>query len=117
MGLYKRGACLGPPTAFLYSGPAINVLAIILPARVLGWEIGVARALGAVLFSAVIGVQMAAIFRGEETERQKGFGSNEGDQAAIGVTRPISIASNCTMPVERVNADVEISYRVDRTYL
>ncbi|HHV63086.1 MAG TPA: permease [Firmicutes bacterium] len=73
MGIYKRGAGLGPATAFLYSGPAINVLAIILTARVLGWRIGLARAIGAVLFSIVIGLLMAFIFRGEETERQRGF--------------------------------------------
>ncbi|MGE5542251.1 MAG: permease, partial [Bacillota bacterium] len=73
MGIYKRGAGLGPACAFLYSGPAINVLAIILTARILGWQIGVARAVGAVLFSVVIGVLMAVIFRGEESERQKGF--------------------------------------------
>jgi len=73
MGIYKRGAGLGPATAFLYSGPAINVLAIILTARVLGWQIGLARAIGAVLFSVVIGILMALVFRGEETERQKGF--------------------------------------------
>ncbi|MGE5483402.1 MAG: permease [Ignavibacteriales bacterium] len=76
MGIYKRGAGLGPATAFLYSGPAINVLAIILTARVLGWQIGLARAVGAVLFSIVIGLLMAVIFRGEEAERQKGFESN-----------------------------------------
>jgi uncharacterized membrane protein YraQ (UPF0718 family) len=75
MGIYKRGAGLGPATAFLYSGPAINVLAIILTARVLGWQMGLARAVGAVLFSVVIGLLMAAIFRNEETERQKGFES------------------------------------------
>ena len=73
MGIYRRGAGLGPASAFLYSGPAINVLAIIMTARVLGWQIGVARAVGAVLFSIVIGLLMAAIFRGEEIERQKGF--------------------------------------------
>ena len=49
-GIYKRGAGIGPATAFLYSGPAINVLAIILTARVLGWQLGLARALGAVIF-------------------------------------------------------------------
>ncbi|MCR4427248.1 MAG: permease [Firmicutes bacterium] len=75
MGIYKKGAGLGPATAFLYSGPAINVLAIILTARVLGWQIGVARAVGAVVFSIVIGLIMAAIFRDEESERQKGFAS------------------------------------------
>ncbi|HEX4955095.1 MAG TPA: permease [Thermoanaerobaculia bacterium] len=68
-GIYKRGAGLGPATAFLYSGPAINALAIILTARVLGFEIGVARAVGAVAFSVVIGLAMAWIFRGEEQER------------------------------------------------
>jgi len=73
MGIYKRGAGLGPATAFLYSGPAINVLAIIMTARVLGWKIGLARAVGAVLFSVVIGLIMARVFREEESERQKGF--------------------------------------------
>ncbi|HHY46989.1 MAG TPA: permease [Firmicutes bacterium] len=73
MGIYKRGAGLGPATAFLYSGPAINVLAIILTARVLRWQIGLARAVGAVLFSIVVGLLMAFIFREEETERQRGF--------------------------------------------
>ena len=65
-GIYKRGAGLGPATAFLYSGPAINVLAIILTARVLGMKIGIARAVGAIVFSVVIGLIMAFIFRKEE---------------------------------------------------
>jgi hypothetical protein len=65
-GIWKRGAGLGPATAFLYSGPAINVLAIILTARILGMEIGVARAVGAVVFSVVIGLLMYLIFRKEE---------------------------------------------------
>jgi len=73
MGIYKRGAGLGPAIAFLYSGPAINVLAIILSARVLGWQIGLARALGAVLFSVVIGLIMAFLFRREEKERVDGL--------------------------------------------
>jgi uncharacterized membrane protein YraQ (UPF0718 family) len=68
-GIYKRGAGLGPASAFLYSGPAINALAIILTARVLGFEIGVARAVGAVLFSVLIGILMAWIHRDEERER------------------------------------------------
>ena len=72
-GIYKRGAGLGPATAFLYSGPAINVLAIILTARVLGFELGLARAVGAIVFSVVIGLLMAVIFRSEETERMQGF--------------------------------------------
>jgi len=62
-GIYKRGAGLGPAIAFLYSGPAINILAIILTARVLGFELGVARAVGAVAFSVIIGGLMAVIFR------------------------------------------------------
>ncbi len=65
-GIYRMGAGLGPASAFLYSGPAINVLAIILTARVLGLQLGVARAVGAVLFSVVIGITMHFIFRNEE---------------------------------------------------
>lgn len=72
-GIYKRGAGLGPATAFLYSGPAINVLAIILTARVLGFELGLARAVGAIVFSIVIGLLMALMFRSEESERMQGF--------------------------------------------
>ncbi len=68
-GIYTRGAGLGPACAFLYSGPAINVLAIILTARVLGWQMGLARAVGAVVFAIVIGLLMALIFRKEEVER------------------------------------------------
>ena len=65
-GIYMRGAGLGPAIAFLYSGPAINVLAIVLTARVLGWQLGVARAVGAVMFSIVIGLLMHLIFLKEE---------------------------------------------------
>ena len=68
-GIHKRGAGLGPASAFLYSGPAINVLAIILTARVLGVELGVARAVGAIAFAIVIGLLMHLIFRREERER------------------------------------------------
>ncbi len=67
--IYKRGAGLGPAIAFLYSGPAINVLAIILTARVLGLQLGVARAVGAVVFAVVIGLIMAWLFREEDRER------------------------------------------------
>ncbi len=70
-GIYKRGAGLGPASAFLYSGPAINVLAIILTARVLGLELGVARAVGAVGFSIIIGLAMHFIFLKEEKNRPK----------------------------------------------
>jgi uncharacterized membrane protein YraQ (UPF0718 family) len=68
-GIWKRGAGLGPATAFLYSGPAINVLAIILTARVLGTELGVARGAFAIVFSVVIGLSMAALFAKEESAR------------------------------------------------
>lgn len=68
-GIWKRGAGLGPACAFLYSGPAINVLAIILTARILGLEIGIARAVGAISFSVIIGLLMHLFFRKEETEK------------------------------------------------
>jgi len=65
-GIYRMGAGIGPATAFLYSGPAINVLAIVMTAKVLGAQLGAARAVGAVMFSVVIGLAMAFLFRGEE---------------------------------------------------
>ncbi len=68
-GIYKRGAGIGPATAFLYSGPAINILAIILTARILGLEMGIARAVGAIVFSIVIGLIMGFVFRKEEAEK------------------------------------------------
>ena len=68
-GIYKMGAGLGPAATFLYSGPAINVLAIILTARVLGLEIGIARAIGAIIFSVVIGLSMHLIYRKQEIEK------------------------------------------------
>lgn len=64
--IHKRGAGLGPAIAFLYSGPAINILAIILTARILGFEMGIARIIGAILFSIVIGSLMSLFFRKEE---------------------------------------------------
>jgi len=82
-GIYKKGAGLGPAIAFLYSGPAINVLAIILTARVLGWQLGLARAVGAIIFSVIIGLCMHFIFLSEEKERQANgelqFGVNKSD--------------------------------------
>ena len=68
-GIYKRGAGLGPAIAFLYSGPAINVLAIVYSARLLGYDIGAARAIGAILFSVVIGLAMAFIYRKEQSQK------------------------------------------------
>jgi uncharacterized membrane protein YraQ (UPF0718 family) len=68
-GICRMGAGLGPATTFLYSGPAINVLAIILTARVLGPEMGIARAVGAIVFSVVIGLAMHYMFRREELDK------------------------------------------------
>ena len=69
--IHKRGAGLGPAIAFLYSGPAINILAILLTARILGFEMGVARVIGAVLFSVIIGVTMSLIYRKEEKVKRE----------------------------------------------
>jgi len=72
-GIYKRGAGLGPAIAFLYSGPAINVLAIIMTARILGWKLGLARAVGAIVFSVVVGFCMHLIFiKSEKARHQNG---------------------------------------------
>ncbi|MBT3287571.1 MAG: hypothetical protein HN380_09510, partial [Victivallales bacterium] len=70
-GIYRMGAGLGPACAFLYSGPAINVLAIVLTARILGLQLGIARAVGAIVFSVVIGLLMHLIFRKEEEEKAR----------------------------------------------
>jgi len=71
-GIYTRGAGIGPATAFLYSGPAINILAIVFTARILGWQLGLARAVASVVFAVVIGLLMAWIFRRDEAERSGG---------------------------------------------
>jgi len=68
-GIYRMGAGIGPATAFLYSGPAINVLAIVLSAKVLGIELGIARTIGAIIFSIIIGLVMHFIFRKEEEQK------------------------------------------------
>lgn len=88
-GIYRRGAGLGPAIAFLYSGPAINVLAIVLTAKVLGLELGVARAVGAVSFALVIGLIMHWIYRREEQARadlQKSFMIGAGQGRPLGDT-------------------------------
>ncbi|MCX7965317.1 MAG: permease [Syntrophorhabdaceae bacterium] len=70
-GIYRMGAGIGPATAFLYSGPAINVLAIVLSAKVLGWKMGLARAVGSIAFAYLIGLFMSFIFRNDELEKKK----------------------------------------------
>ncbi|MGA1863164.1 permease [Deferribacter thermophilus] len=68
-GIYARGAGIGPATAFVYSGPAINVLAIVLTARILGWQLGLARAIGAISFAIIIGLIMELLFGKEDAKR------------------------------------------------
>lgn len=83
-GIYKRGAGLGAAIAFLYSGPAINIMAIVITAKVLGPELGMARAVGAIVFAVVIGATMHLIYRKEEAERgtinARGFGAEESEK-------------------------------------
>ncbi|TVT61013.1 MAG: hypothetical protein FHK80_00330 [Azoarcus sp. PHD] len=83
-GIYKRGAGLGAAIAFLYSGPAINIMAVVVTAKVLGAEMGIARAVGAILFALVIGTIMHLIYRKEEAQRtvktSRGFGGDEADK-------------------------------------
>ncbi len=78
-GIYRRGAGLGPAIAFLYSGPAINILAIVITAKVLGSELGIARAVGAIAFAVVIGMIMHLVYRREEAAR-----ANDGSNRAFG---------------------------------
>ena len=81
-GIYRRGAGLGAAIAFLYSGPAINIMAIVVTAKVLGAELGIARAVGAIIFAVVIGAIMHLIYRQEEADRAqassaRGFAAEE----------------------------------------
>lgn len=78
-GIYRRGAGLGPAVAFLFSGPAINILAIIYTARLLGWEIGLARAVLSILFAILIGATMALVFKGEDKSRTKAQATSFGE--------------------------------------
>jgi uncharacterized membrane protein YraQ (UPF0718 family) len=89
-GIHKRGAGLGPAITFLYSGPAINILAVVYSARLLGFDLGIARAVGAIVFSIVIGLIMALIWRKEELQKA----NNQGEFALPqeqGETRPQGI--------------------------
>ena len=85
-GIYKRGAGLGPAIAFLFSGPAINILAIVYTANILGFQLGIARAVGAVTFAVTIGLIMAFIFRKEETHKLKAIAIPQVDQNQEGKT-------------------------------
>ena len=91
-GIYKRGAGIGPASAFLFSGPAINILAIVLTAQVLGYDIGLARAISAIIMAIVIGLLMAFIFRKEESEKKNNnnmFSNQSNDEKS---NRPIWIS-------------------------
>ncbi len=89
-GIYRRGAGLGPAAAFLYSGPAINVLAVILTARVLGVELGVARAIGAIVFSVVVGGLLHLVFRAEERAKAEA-------QASLPESQPVRSLGQTTL--------------------
>jgi hypothetical protein len=82
-GLYSRGAGIGPASTFLYSGPAINVLAIILTARVLGMELGIARALGSISFGIIIGLTMNLIFKDDNSTEANGMDDGTIDSAGM----------------------------------
>jgi hypothetical protein len=86
-GIYRRGAGLGAAVAFLYSGPAINVMAVVVTAKVLGIELGAARAVGAIVFAIVIGTIMHLLYRKEEVARvdrsARGF-EGEGQEKSLG---------------------------------
>ncbi|MEN9230177.1 MAG: permease [Thermostichus sp. DG02_5_bins_236] len=108
-GIYRMGAGLGPATAFLYSGPAINILAIVMTARVLGWQLGLARALGAIAFSVIIGLAMAFLFRKEDlvrVEAQPGWADTEASRPLwqnalfFAVMVGILVFSNWARPAE-----------------
>ena len=92
-GIYRIGAGLGPAACFLYAGPAINVLAIFLTARVLGFELGVARVIGAMVFGVIIGLLMALLFRRSEDERSE-----------VTMAQPDPPAAKPTAVAERLDA-------------
>ncbi|NLK00714.1 MAG: permease [Clostridia bacterium] len=89
VGIYMRGAGLGPAIAFLYSGPAVNVIAVTLTSRVLGFEMGAARIVGAASMSVVIGLAMAFIFRKAESARMDSLVSVENDEVPIALWKII----------------------------
>jgi len=93
-GIYFRGAGIGPATVFLYSGPAINILAITMTARVLGFELGFARTILAISFSIIIGLCMAFIFRKEDKERLEDIEADESSEAGISLWRIIVLVGS-----------------------
>jgi len=108
-GIYKRGAGIGPATAFLFSGPAINILAIVLTARVLGFEIGLARVFAAVFMAIVIGLLMSLIFRqhNEDIRNNNEFIGQEGKEEK---NKSISLAFFVSLVAILIIATAEISW-------
>ena len=105
-GIHQMGAGLGPATAFLYAGPAINVLAVVLTSSVLGAKLGAARAIGAVIFAVVIGVLMAFIFRRSEHDRVCRFDGDArtGRRAAAGSDGNILRGTSCDPGLRELGA-------------
>lgn len=89
-GIEKRGAGIGPAAAFLFSGPAINLMAVILTARVLGLDLGLARAVAAVVMAVVIGLIMEAIFQkpGQRCQANDGASALQADSDPQEKSRP-----------------------------
>jgi uncharacterized protein len=121
-GIYKKGAGLGPAVAFLYSGPAINILAIVLTTKVLGWQLGVARAVGAIIFAVLIGIFMHLIFRKEDRERTTNGAmfqnSGDGEERTLGQTglyllSMIGILIFLNWAAPRGRASMEFSIQVE----
>ena len=94
-GIYKRGAGLGPAIAFLFSGPAINVLAVVYSAKLLGYDIGIARAVGSIAFSVVVGLIMAFIYRKEKSQADaKAFAMLAADPAGKSIWQQVTFLAS-----------------------
>ncbi|HUV08947.1 MAG TPA: permease [Spirochaetia bacterium] len=109
-GIYRKGAGLGPAVSFLYSGPAINILAIVLTAKVLGLKIGVARAIGAILFAFIIGFAMHLIFRKADEKRL----TDEGMFQSAGGELPRSLGQNGLFMLSMIGILVFINWAPSR---
>lgn len=115
-GIYRRGAGLGAAIAFLYSGPAINIMAIVVTGKVLGAELGIARAIGAIVFAVVIGAIMHVIYRKEEALRgstnTRGFEAEEGDKPLSAVVAFFSVMIGILVFANWAAADSDLWMRV-----
>ena len=99
-GIYKRGAGLGPAIAFLFSGPAINVLAIVYSAKLLGYDIGIARAVASIAFSVIVGLIMAFIYRKEKSQADaKAFAMLTVDPADKSIWQQVVFLASLVAPL------------------